>query len=400
MKLPDYAYRNSPESASKLISWGRIIIAAFLGIGLSQCSSPEKSYESSVQADVDSNSNTVIQYAEGFDVEYKDTYKLVCIYSSNDTLCYLLLPIEASIPAGVPFDQLISVPVERIVTQSTTHLGFICALDARNTVIGVDNASYIYDSIFTQAVAEGKIQEVGSGASLNAERLVALQPDVLLVSSMPDTGLDAYQKFIDLGIPVLPVAEWMEASPLGKAEWIKLFAALLNQEEQASVHFSQITQAYDSLLAVGKRVNEPTSVIVGSPFQGSWYVPGAISYRGALIRQAGGTWDWSLDSSAVSFPVDFEQMYEYGLNANVWLDPGQAFTKEELLGLDARFADFEAFQENQIYNSNRRLNASQSGNDYYESGAVYPQRILADLLKILHPELLPHHELYYYQPIR
>jgi len=93
-------------------------------------------------------------------------------------------------------------------------------------------------------------------------------------------------------------------------------------------------------------------------------------------------------------------MYEYGLSADTWLDPGQAFTKQELLGLDARFADFSAYQNGRIYNSNRRLNATQSGNDYYESGAVYPHRILADLLKILHPELLPSHELFYYQLIR
>jgi len=337
MELPVYLYRDFFKSANNLNCWLRIITVAFFGIGLSKCSSPEKPRESSVPTGKGSNSSVEIQYAKGFDIGYRDSYKLIRLFTQSDTLYYLLLPEEAAIPAGVSSDQIIRTPVERIITQSTTHLGFIRALDAPHTVIGVDNASYIYDSFFSQAVAEGKIQEVGSGASLNTERLVALQPDVLLVSRMPGTSLDAHQKFIDLGIPVLPVAEWMEASPLGKAEWIKLFAALLNQEEKASVHFSETTQAYDSLVEVGKRVNEPVSVIVGSPFQGTWYVPGANSYRGALIRKAGGTWGWSKDSTAVSFPVDFEKMYEYGLRADIWLDPGQAFTKQELLGLDARF---------------------------------------------------------------
>lgn len=400
MELPKHLYRNLPRLANSLNCSCRAIILAILLVGLSDCTPPETARESSAQTVENRNSPLEIQYAQGFDVDVHDAYKLVTIHSEVDTIRYLLIPEGSPTPRDIIHHQLIRVPTTRIITQSTTHLGFIRALEASNSVVGVDNVSYIYDSAFTRAVETGEIQEVGSGASLNTERLIALQPDLLLVSSMPGSSLDPYRRFIKMGIAVLPVAEWMEASPLGKAEWLKLFGVLLNQEQKASAYFSEIAQAYDSLVEIGKQVNETTSVIVGTPFQGTWYVPGSNSYRGTMIQQAGGTFRWSQSGTAVSFPVDFEQMYEYGLKADIWLDPGQAFSQQELLGSDARFADFRAFKNDRIYNSNRRLNATQSGNDYYESGAVNPQRILADLLKILHPELLPDYELYYYQPIR
>lgn len=341
-----------------------------------------------------------LQYAQGFSLEYQSTYKRLSLYSANDTIQYLLLPRDATPPSESECDQIIRIPVQRVVTQSTTHLALIRFIDAQESVVGVDNAAYVYDTIFSNATASDAILEVGSGATLNAERVIALQPDLLLVSSMPGSSLDAYQKFINLGIPVLLVAEWMESTPLGKAEWVMLMAALFNEESLATQRFENTVQSYDSLVSLAKQAQGKPSVIVGAPFQGTWYVPGATSYRTALLRDAGADWPWSQDSTAVSFPVDFERMYEYGLTADFWLDPGQVFTQQELLGIDERFADFKAIQQNTVFNSNRRLNSAQSGNDYYESGVIYPDRILADLIKILHPDLLPDHELYYYQSIQ
>nr|WKN36115.1 ABC transporter substrate-binding protein [Tunicatimonas sp. TK19036] len=338
-----------------------------------------------------------IRYAQGFTIEYHSDYKTLLLYQPSDTLRYLLLPPNSPLPPEKSYDQVIHIPVKRVITQSTTHLALMRFLDAEDAIVGLDNADYVYDSIIAKRVEEGIIQEVGSGTSLNTERVIALQPDLLLVSRMPGSSLDPYQKFIAMGIPVIPNAEWMEPTPLGKAEWVKLMAALLNREEQAASRFTEVQHAYDSLIQIAQQAQQTPEVVVGSPFQGSWYVPGGNSYRGSLLRHAQAGWPWSQDTSAVSFPIAFERIYAFGLQAPYWLDPGQAHSKAELLAIDTRFADFKAFRQNRIYNSNRRLNPGGGGNDYYESGAVYPQRVLADLIKILHPELLPEHELYYYQ---
>ncbi|MEQ9440906.1 MAG: ABC transporter substrate-binding protein [Cyclobacteriaceae bacterium] len=380
----------------------QVSVSIALCLIFARCDSPKPSSEKRTAAPSDTVqwSPLELQHAQGFGLRYFSNYKLLSLFQPTDTLRYLLLPHHSPPPSGVDYDQLIRIPVERVIVQSTTHLALARFLDARDVIVGIDQAAYVYDSAFAQRVSDGSIQEVGSGTALNPERVIALQPDLLLISRMPGSSLDPYQKFMDLGIPVLPNAEWMEPSPLGKTEWVKLMAALLNREELAVARFTEVEQAYDSLTHLVQQPPLQPSVIVGSPFQGTWYVPGGNSYRSTLLQHAQARWPWSQDSSAVSFPVDFERMYAYGLTADYWIDPGQVRTKAELLSIDARFADFKAFQQGKIYNSNRRLNANGSGNDYYESGAIYPQRVLADLIKILHPEVLPDHALYYYQPLR
>ncbi|MGB3586043.1 MAG: ABC transporter substrate-binding protein [Tunicatimonas sp.] len=369
----------------------------FLLIFLWSCrNSPEQSSSLS-QPD----STLQVESAQGFTIDYFAHQKVVSLAGVDDTLRYLLVPDDETVPPNLKseVDQIIRTPVQRIITQSTTHLAFLKMLGSTEVVIGVDNAAYIYDSLFGNKVASGHIQEVGSGNTLSSEQVIALEPDLITISHMPGSDLSTYQKFIDLNIPVLPVAEWTESTPLGKAEWLKLFAVLLNQEEIAETKFNHTEEAYTSLVQLTQSVADKPSVIVGTPFQGTWYVPGAKSYRNALLQDAGADWAFSQDSTAVSFPVDFERMYDLGLQADIWLDPGQPLNKQEVLGIDPRFADFLSFQSEKVYNSNRRLNASGGGNDYYESGVVYPQRILADLIKALHPGLLPHHRFYYYQQL-
>ncbi|WKN42647.1 ABC transporter substrate-binding protein [Tunicatimonas pelagia] len=361
------------------------------------CSNPPEQSANLLKSDSTLN----VEYAQGFAIDYYENQKVLSLATANDTLRYLLLPAdETTYPdLEAEVDQIVRIPVQRVITQSTTHLAFLKMLGHTDVVVGLDKAAYVYDSLFTNRAASGLIQEVGSGNTLNTEQVVSLEPDLIFVSHMPGSDLSAYQKFIDLDILVLPVAEWTESTPLGKAEWLKLFASLLNKEEFALTKFSRTEEAYTTLAQLTQSVAEKPSVIVGTPFQGTWYVPGAESYRNALLQDAGADWAFSQDSTAVSFPVDFERMYDLGLQAEIWLDPGQSLNTKEVLGIDSRFADFSAFQSGRVYNSNRRLSASGGSNDYYESGVVYPQRILADLIKILHPELLPHHQLYYYQQL-
>ncbi|MEM9831206.1 MAG: ABC transporter substrate-binding protein [Bacteroidota bacterium] len=336
-------------------------------------------------------------YAQGFAINYYQDFKTIDLISPTDTIRYLLLPNRSSPPTDISYDQIIRTPVERVITQSTTHLAFLNALNSTDKIIGLESVAYVYDSTIASRVAANQVKEVGSGNTLNPEEVFLLQPDLIFASLLPATGLSDYEKLIELDIPVLPISEWTESTPLGRAEWLKIFGALLDQEKLAQAKFHRAQSVYSTLSLLTQAVIEKPTVIVGIPFQGYWYVPGAQSYRNALLQDAGATWAFSRDSTAVSFPVNFERMYVLGLNADVWLDPGQIHTTREIRATDKRFADFPALQRGRVYNSSRRLNASGSGNDYYESGVVYPQRILADLIKILHPELMPHHQFYYYQ---
>jgi len=350
----------------------------------------------------------LIQHARGFDISYQDTHKLLRIFQAGDTAHYMLLPEGAGRPDVYPQAQVIRIPVQRLVALSTTHVALADFLETDDIIVGLDNPAYVYDSDVRQRVASGQITQVGEGGSLNQEMVIALEPDLLMVSGMPGTVLSKYQPIVGSGIPVIINNEWMEQSPLAKAEWVKLMAALTNREALASVKFDAVRQAYNQIKQLTDSLTERPEIISGSPFQGAWYVPGARSYRARLYQDAGASWPGPYlaervsaptDNGTISQPVSFEIMYRQGLTADYWLNPGMYYSMDELIEKDERFADFKSVQNRQVFNNNRRQTPDGSGNDFFESAVVNPHRVLADLTHILHPELLPNHTLYYYQKL-
>ncbi len=339
------------------------------------------------------------RYARGFDISYEDNFKVLHLYQGFDTTDYLLLPEGMGRPDTLPDATTIKIPVKSLVALSTTHVALADFVEADSLIIGLDNSQYVYDPEVRERVAQGSVTAVGEGGGLNQELVIALQPGLLMVSGMPGTDLQKYQAIVNSGIPVLINTEWMENTPLGKAEWVKLMAALTNREALANQKFDTIAAAYHRIARLTANLEKRPSVISGSPFQGAWYVPGGSSYRAKLYQEAGAFWPWAQDTVAVSIPVAFENMYAYGLEADYWFNPGMVSSLQALLDKDARFGDFKSFNTGQVYNNNRRMTPDGQGNDYFESGVVNPHRILADLTYILHPKLLPEHTLYYYQKL-
>ena len=101
--------------------------------------------------------------------------------------------------------------------------------------------------------------------------------------------------------------------------------------------------------------------------------------------------------SSASQPLSFEAVYAESLDADIWLlETFGVSTNADLLALDSRFADFAAFQHGSAWNNNRDENPN-GGNNYYEAGVTQPHVVLADLLAIFHPKLLPQRELAFYR---
>ena len=144
--------------------------------------------------------------------------------------------------------------------------------------------------------------------------------------------------------------------------------------------------------------NKPT-VLLNAPYQGIWWIPGGNSFLARFLKDAGAAYLWADDPSTGSKIIDFEVIYEKALDADYWLHPGQWNSLKEGLAVDERFAQFRAFREGHVYNNNARVN-KYGGNDYWESGLTKPDVILADLIKIFHPELVPDHKLVYYKKLK
>jgi iron complex transport system substrate-binding protein len=357
-------------------------------------------------ANVDSTSVTfpdrvTAEYAEGFRISYHDNYKLLEILkpfqNRVDTLRYSLVPRELTEEVDVSNTREIAIPVRSMIATSTTHVGLTDMLNANDIITGMVGAEYVYNGEIRKGLDAGKITGFPTG-EFNKEQALALRPDILMISGGQSSQFDNYRVLIDSGIDVIVNSEWLETTPLGKAEWVKVMAALLNKEKLANKNFSAVAEQYNQLKTAVEGVEEKPLVINNLPFKGAWHVPGGNSYTATFLTDAGANFPWSDSEQTGALQKDFEVVYAIGLKADIWLNPGTAETKDDILAKDSRFKDFKSFETGRIYNNIKRVSPA-GGNDFWESGVVHPEILLADLVKIFHPEIVPDHTLYYYQKV-
>lgn len=347
-----------------------------------------------------------VVYAKNFSIEYKDGYKILTVRQpwsgAEETFVYYLIPegiAEPEIPEGV---QVFHTPVKAVISMSSTYLPTIEQLGKFDSLVGIDDATYIYNETVRSMAAEGKIVEIGGGASMTAvdlEKAVELKPDLILTSATGIPEMDCHPKLIEAGLPVALNADYLESSPLGRAEWGKFIAAFFDMEQEINTAFEAMVQEYDAIKAEATALAEKPTVFVNTDYQGTWYMPGNESYVAHLLRDAGADYLFSELEGVNSHPLKFETVYERAVDADFWLNVGLAADMEGLLAMDARYSDFKAVSEGKVYNHNARVNPN-GGVDYYESGVAYPNLVLKDLVAIFHPELLESYSLYYYQAIQ
>ncbi|GAB3635726.1 ABC transporter substrate-binding protein [Hymenobacter arcticus] len=347
---------------------------------------------------------TSVQYAKGFRLAYAGNYKVITIQIPTEPAAtarrYLLVPRGAARPAGYPDAQVIETPIRSLVGLSSMHVALADFLGAADVLVGVGSLQYVSAARVRQRIATGQLYEVGQGKELNNELLVAHHPDLVMTTGWPGERADQFQTLHAAGIPVIINSEWVETTPLARAEWVKVLAALLNKEVVVNQKFDAVAREYQRLAALGKQATRQPSVVVGLPFKDVWYVPDADSYMAQFLRDAGATYHWDRTKApGGSVALSFEAVAPVALAADYWLHIGTLTSKAGLLAQDARYAAFAPVRNNRIFNNTLRTNA-QGSNDYWESGAMHPDLLLADLLHILHPELLPTWTLRYYQPLR
>ena len=347
------------------------------------------------------DSNSSIQYAERFDIDYQEGYKIITIdkpwQGSKQSIRYLLY--QDSIPKSYQNDNTfikIKSPVMTIVSNLTTQLALMENLEVENRLIGFAQTQFIYSPNILEKVESGKIQEVGPDGSLDIESILNLNPDIVLAFSSGNENRQL-QKLQELGVKVVMNAGYMETSVLGRFEWIKFLGHLFGEESRASEFFDEKVIVYDSLLQLVKERNRP-SVITGTLYGGTWYMPAGKNYGANIIADAGGDYLWNEDEGTGWLSMDFESVFEKAYNADYWIGVASYTSLDQLKEADHRYSEFEAFKKGDVYSYMNRVN-EQGANDYFESGNINPERLLADHIKILHPELLPNYQLYYYMKL-
>jgi len=344
-----------------------------------------------------------LQYAQNFSIQKQGSLTILSVGKAwngenAQSLKYVLYPKEENAPTGFGEALLIPVPVERIICTGTTQTAILDLLGVSDKIVAVADGKYLYNEQIRKRISDGDLPELGTEQGLNYEKALAVSPD--LVFSFSNGGKRPHQKFGELGIPVVLIAEFMEESPLGKAEWAKFFAYFVGKEKEADKYFEAMALRYEKLKEASASLisTEHPTVFTGTLQGSSWYLPGGKSFMAQFIADAGGQYLWADNKDAGALTVDFETVLNKAQKAKIWLNVILADNRKDLLASDERYQYFQAYQESNIYSYTARV-SDNGGYDFFESAIVHPDIVLADLIHIFHPKRQAKHQLFYYKKL-
>lgn len=349
-----------------------------------------------------STNQNAVEYAKGFTIVNHDGYSIVTVKNpwpkASKTYTYILKEKNGIVPAHLNQYPLIAIPIKKIVVTSTTHIPSLEMLDEVNSLVGFPNLDYISSNIVRKRINQKKIKELGTNNSLNTEVLIDLQPDVIIGYGIDDKNptLDNLQKS---GLKVLLNGDWNEQTPLGKAEWIKFFGALYGKQELANTLFENIKEDYLKSIEIAKKASATPTVLAGDMFEDRWYLPKGTSWGSQLLNEANAHYLWRETSGTGSLSLSFETVFMKAKNADFWITSGQFATLAEMKDSNPHYEQFAAFQNKKVYSFTRNKGAT-GGILYYELAPNRPDLVLKDLIKILHPELLPDYQLFFFQKLK
>jgi len=368
------------------------ILAILIVLSYSGCTnSHKKKYNTSQTVE----HNTEIRYAKGFRMNrFKDCTQLIVSNPWDSTKVldsYVLVDRNKKLPAHLPDGIIVRTPVKRVAFCSSVHAGMWNLLNKAHLTVGVCEPEYFSIPVIKEGLKKGNIANLGIATSINLERLLAAYPEILVVSPFENTKRTEFEK---VKLVVVKDASYMEESPLGRAEWIKFEAAFTNEDMMADKIFANIEKNYIELCRKVETTTSRPTVFTEKKFGDIWYIAGGKSYLGRFLEDAGASYLWKELNQSGSMPFTFEKVYAKALKADYWLikynDPRGELSYQSLRNEYPLYASFNAYQQKHIY----AINTAKT--PFYEAGPMEPDRVLADLVSVFHPELLPGYKPSYY----
>lgn len=351
-------------------------------------------------ASADREAHITPQYAKGFQLSYADGYILMDIQdpqNEESTRFQYALVERGTKPEGIPADYtVIEIPVRSAICMTSLQLSNFIKLGAEDKVVGITSTRHLFNQTVNKQLKEGKTAKIGIEGNFDNEVIMSINPDLILISPFKRGG---YETMKDVGIPLVPHLGYKETTPLGQAEWIKFVGLLLGMEKEANDKFSAIEKRYNELKALTAegQVKKRPIVFSGEIHGGNWYAVGGKSFLAQLFKDAGADYFLKDDDRSGGVTLDFETIYNQADDADYWRIvnsyPG-TYSYEALKEQDPRYVDFRAFREKDVIYCNMREKP------FYESMPTEPEVLLADLLHIFHPDLLPDHTPVYYDLLK
>ncbi|MCT4615260.1 MAG: ABC transporter substrate-binding protein [Marinifilaceae bacterium] len=351
---------------------------------------------------VDFSFESKIKYAKGFKInKISDNLKQLVVFNpwtKSDTLQIFYLTNNSNkININIDSSKIINIPIKSMAALSNSYFGILDKLNLTSSVSCISSANSVYNKNIKKQISENKTAEVGFSNSLNLEKLIMESPEITMVSGFRTKNAKE-QSLEDMGMRVIYNIDWMEKSPLARAEWCKFIASLYGKERKADSLFNNIEADY--LEIKSKISNKPTkpTVMSGSSYNGTWYVSAGQSYFGEILKDANADYYWHNETSAGAKALSFESILDIHKNSNVWLFSGTATNKAQFLSMNKDYHIFDAVKNNRVYCFTKRMDNT-GANDWFETSIIQPNIVLKDIVKILYPSELPDYELYYYKKL-
>ena len=364
------------------------ILFVFVFLTLTACKKTEKSDSKSK-----SSSKNEIEYATSLAIYKQNGYSIVKVVNpwpnAEKDFTYILKEKNATVPDSLQKYNTIQVPLQSIVVTSTTIIPYLEMLGVENKLVGFPHTDFISSVKTRKLIDNGTVKNVGQNEKLNMEMLIDSSPELIVTFGI-DNNNPTLDNLTKSGLKVLIQADWMEQSPLGKAEWIKLYGALFGKEKEAKSQYDAIVKNYKDALAVVATKKPTATVLYGSMYQDQWYVAKANSWVAQFLKDAKANYLWSNVPGTGSIGLSFEQVLEKAKTAKYWIASGPYKTVAEMNAINPHYSQFDAFKTKQVYTFEGKLGAT-GGTIYYETAASRPDLVLKDYIKIFHPELLPNY---------
>ncbi|MFL9831646.1 ABC transporter substrate-binding protein [Flavobacterium sp. ST-87] len=375
--------------------YNKILFIIFF-LSFTACKKNEKT--TSVSAATEKNE---IEYSTNLSIHKYDGYSIVKVLNpwpdANKDFLYILKEKNTAVPDSLQKYTQITVPLKSIVVTSTTNIPFLEMLGVEKSLAGFPHTDYVSSEKTRKLIDAGIVKNVGQNERLNMEKLIDLAPEAIITFGI-DNNNPMIANLEKNGLKVLIQADWMEQSPLGKAEWIKLYAALFGKEKEGKILFDNIVKSYNDALRLVAGEKAEKTVLYGSMYQNQWYVAKGNSWVAQFMKDAKSNYLWADTKGSGSLGLSFENILEKAKNADIWIATGSFKNTKELGYSNPHYEQFNAFKTKNVYTFESKLGAT-GGTVYYESAPSRPDLVLKDYIKIFHPDLLPDYHFTFVQKL-
>lgn len=342
--------------------------------------------------------STTIRYAQGFTLTYCGDIRLIDLQDpqkeETQSFHYALVPKGAGTD-GIPKEYTpIEVPISKVICMTSLQLSSFIKLDRLDAVVGITSTRHLFNEEMNRRLEDGRTHKIGIEGNFDNEVIMAVNPDIILISPFKRGGYEALK---NVDITLVPHLGYKETTPLGQAEWIKFAGMLLGCEQKADSIFRGIEERYLALTRLTENVTTRPVVFSGELQGGNWYAVGGQSFLARIFKDAGGDYFLKDDPHSGGFTMDYEVVYSQAANADYWriVNSYQGdYSYQVLADDDTRYTDFKAWRNHGVVYCNM------SRTPFYESMPMEPELVLSDFIKVFHPELLPDYQPHYYSLLK